>query len=36
MKPTFFQFGKKVMFLELVKYPAYGLNISLSQIFGVD
>ena len=36
MKTTFLQVGKERMLPELVKNPAYGLNVRLSRVFGID
>ena len=36
MKPTFLQVGKKGVFPKLVQDPAYGLNVGLSEVFGID
>ena len=36
MKPTFLQVGEEEIFPELVQNPAYGLNVRLARVFGVD
>ena len=36
MKTTFLQVGKEGMLPELVQNPAYGLNVRLSGVFGID
>ena len=36
MKLTFLQIGKKKIFPELIKYPAYGFNVRLLRILNVD
>ena len=36
MKPTFLQVGKEGVFPKLVQDPAYGLNVGLSRVFGID
>ena len=36
MKPTFLQIGKEEMLSELVQNPAYGFNVRLLQVFGID
>ena len=36
MKPTFLQVSKKRMLLKLVQNPAYGLNVRLPKVFGID
>ena len=36
MKPTFLQVGKEGVFPKLVQDPAYGLNVGLSGVFGID
>ena len=36
MEPTFLQVGKKGVLPELVKYPAYDLNVRLSWVLSID
>ena len=36
MKPTFLQVDKEEMFPKLVPDPAYGLNVGLSGVFGIN
>ena len=36
MKPTFLQVGKEGVFPKLVQNLAYGLNVRLSGVFGID
>ena len=36
MKPIFFQVGKEEVLPKLIQNPAYGLNVRLSGVFGID
>ena len=36
MKSTFFQVGKKEIFLELVQNPAYSFNVKLPKVFDIN
>ena len=36
MKPTFLQVGEEGVFPKLVQNPAYGLNVRLFGVFGID